>query len=579
MMHSVKFIAAVILLNAVSVTPVIAGPPLRDAGANSPAINLYSLEVVENAPDPLIMDRDYLRQRTHAEGFFTFEKLLQTSIEQSVDEYNKRAAILELAQFYAANDLYIEALAVFDEANLAKEDDFASSFRAFCNIKTGRFVNALQLLEKNSDDLRERALYSISMARLGGYKVAVGLPLVSKGELPTEIETLYAQNMLEAALHIDDQPLAEAVIDSFFQRKNQTKEIQFLRAYAAVTTQQEAQLKNIARTAKADLALRAQARLVLKDLEEKNRNPEDLFDEASALKLRWRGGIVEQELLQMHAEAAIAVGNLVDGLRSLRRLVADHSFADRAFVAQNRIMELLPQIASIDSGVPPTLAAKLVIEYSEFAPLGARGDELIRDLATHLSSLDLNREAASLLDHQVFERLRGANRSIVAAELARLHLLDGKPQESLRVIRTTRIAGLSDDVNASRRRVEAEALLTLGKAEGALHLLQGLHDPDDLVLKAKAYWALEDWKNAAASYASLFSGASGAREHYAMRAAVSFQLAADLDGFEAFRQSARVTIDGTPEMTLIDSLEGTHTSGQGFIQAYKAAFSEYETKS
>ena len=147
MMHSVKFIAAVILLNAVSVTPVIAGPPLRDAGANSPAINLYSLEVVENAPDPLIMDRDYLRQRTHAEGFFTFEKLLQTSIEQSVDEYNKRAAILELAQFYAANDLYIEALAVFDEANLAKEDDFVALNRPRLHVTHNHLVERFQFIK------------------------------------------------------------------------------------------------------------------------------------------------------------------------------------------------------------------------------------------------------------------------------------------------------------------------------------------------------------------------------------------------------------------------------------------------
>lgn len=573
-----KTISATFVVSALIAEQSIAGPPLRDPENFAGALNLYSLEFVEDAPEVVLMDRAYFIKRTEVEGFLTLENAFQSSIGTAVDLSSKAEAVLNLAQLYAANDLYIEALVALEDEDLFGENLRAATFKAFCNIKAGRVRNALQFLEKNSEDPQERALYTIAMVTLGGYKAAISQPVVDREDLPLEIEALYRLSIYEAAVKVEDQPLVDLLRPSL-DLSNQAEEIQFLQSLALENDRQRSKMKTIARTAAPALALRAEARLLLTSLEEKQSDRQELFAKANALKLRWRGGIVEQELLEAHAEAAISAGDFVHGLRSLRRLVIDHSLADSAYAAQNRIMELLPQIASPDYGVPPTLAAELVIEYSEYAPLGARGDELIRDLAARLSALDLNGEAAALLEHQVFERLRGANRSIVAADLARLYLLDGDAQESLRVIRTTRIAGLSDDVNAKRRQVEAKALVDTGKPESALALLENTQGREDLILKAKVYWMLEDWGKAATSYASLFSSASDIREDFALRAAVSFQLAEDLDGFEAFRQTARVSIEGTPEMVLIDSLDGIQTSGDGFIKAYKAAFADSESQS
>lgn len=50
-------------------------------------------------------------------------------------------------------------------------------------------------------------------------------------------------------------------------------------------------------------------------------------------------------------------------------------------------------------------------------------------LTGRLVAIDLLAPAEQLLDHQVYQRLDGVARSVVATQLAVIYLLDNKPKE------------------------------------------------------------------------------------------------------------------------------------------------------
>ncbi|MEO0880729.1 MAG: hypothetical protein AAFY22_13585 [Pseudomonadota bacterium] len=196
--------------------------------------------------------------------------------------------------------------------------------------------------------------------------------------------------------------------------------------------------------------------------------------------------------------------------------------------AARALRTLLPKLFDDGAAIAPVTAAKLFFENIEFAPPGAKGDAMIRDVVQRLQALDLMDAAAELLEHQVFKRLRGHERARVANDLAKLYLADDQPTEALRVLRSTRITGLDDDSVSDRKRTEATALHASGKSQAAILLLQDDTSIEAISLKADIRWEMADWENAAALYAELYKavnvdggGSSDLAEHAFLRAAVS----------------------------------------------------------
>src|SRR5690606_4824977 len=108
--------------------------------------------------------------------------------------------------------------------------------------------------------------------------------------------------------------------------------------------------------------------------------------------------------------------------------------------------------------LPPVKALGLFYDFRDLTPVGSRGDEMVRLLADRLVQVDLLDQAADLLKHQVENRLRGAGRAQVAADLAVVYLVARKPQAALQVLRRTDQAELPRLLDRQRRFVEARAL-------------------------------------------------------------------------------------------------------------------------
>jgi len=550
-----------------------AGPLLGEPENQSSEMpSLFILEPLIAEEQTYSEDSRNFLDETNQIGFVALEKIQKDLFEDATEPAQRQAAIAELVKLYIANGLYIEARAVLKNLDLSIAPRLFSKLAAICDLQMGREIYVLELLDKESTDPEERALHAIALVRLGAYKSVLKSPIISISSLGVQTNKHYRSAIFEAAVLHDHGAIIDRVRGEIEEFRRDVESIDFLEAQLFEGNRQTARLRVLAKNGEKLSALRAQIQLIRSALKSGDVDVNILWRQVDALRLQWRRSVVEREILFVHAEVALATGNYSQTLKSFRQLIVEHPLADSAFEAQSRIMELLPTIASQNFESSPTLAAELVLEYAQFAPAGARGDEMIRDLAERLSNLELNAEAAKLLDHQVFERLRGATRSVVAADLAAIYLRDEKPEAALKTLRSTRIAGLSPEINNKRRALEAHALMELGKLESALALLSTPRSHDELRLRADIFWALEDWKNAAQEYASLFSSVSTPDSMTAVRAAIAYQLAGDEDGLAGFKQAVSVAIEGTPEIALINALDGIGTLGDEFMDAYQVAF-------
>ncbi len=210
------------------------------------------------------------------------------------------------------------------------------------------------------------------------------------------------------------------------------------------------------------------------------------------LSLEWRGGAFDRALNMTQGRLALADGEYRRGIGALRLVVDRFPESDDALAAQEEIGAALPRILA-DAALGPKTAAEIFFENVEFAPPGREGDDLIHEAAEKLEALGLYAQAAQLLDHQVYRRLRGSERATVAADLGELHMTASNPKEALRVIRSTRIAGLPAPVNERRRQLEARALAAIGETEHALTLLSSSPTLGDLRLRADINWSRKAW--------------------------------------------------------------------------------------
>ncbi len=271
------------------------------------------------------------------------------------------------------------------------------------------------------------------------------------------------------------------------------------------------------------------------------------------------------------------LGDAPEAFETLRRLAEQYAPADVAEAARERLTDMMARLALDEGTLSSSAKARLFYEMIDYAPPGAEGDALIRTVAGRLQALDLLAEAAELLEHQVFTRLRGAERAIVAADLAELYLDDGKPADARRVIAATRIAGLDKKANRRRLLLEAEALAGVDDGEASLALLEGFEAPEATQLRADIYWRRNDWRPAAEAYraiATITPAPLGDRgRDTVLRAAIAYLLAKDEAGLSAFTAEISQKIGADSAAQLLDAL-ADHAKTAASMNAYRQLYAE-----
>ena len=281
-------------------------------------------------------------------------------------------------------------------------------------------------------------------------------------------------------------------------------------------------------------------------------------DILNQLRYRWRGDGVELEVIRALGDLYIDQGRYREALEVLRS--AGRQLPDRpeAVALQNDLSNTFRQLflQGLADGMQPIQAVGLFYDFQDLTPIGADGDQMVRNLVRRLVDVDLLDDAAKLLKYQVDNRLNGVPKAQVATDLAWIYLMNKKPQDALDAINATRSTILPPALNAERRLATARALMGLGRYDAALELIEKDASRDGQEIRAEIAWKQHAWPLAA----SLYERSLGERwktpgalnpgdEARLLRAGVAYSLADDDAALARLRQRWSGFIDtaGNPD--------------------------------
>lgn len=482
------------------------------------------------------------------------------------------AEVIALSRFYMANGLWVEARAALKRIG---ETPDTRALAAECDYQLGRDRTVAAMLAETPSD----PLLAMALTRLGAYGEArkafeAALPFDASHNLKADFFLLKAETLAAAGAADDAAEAlkraggAEASAQDDGRRAFIAALVYTARGDAGKAA---ASYRRAADSRTGQWSMRGRLALAAADHD---------VSALEALSLEWRGGAFERDLQLALGRFRLAGKDFSRGFAALTLVVDHYPQSQAALEAQDGIASALPDLFSDESALHPKEAARLFFENVDFAPPGRDGDRLIQVAASKLEALGLYRQAAQILGHQVFKRLRGQDRAIVAADLASLDLLAGNPAEALRVIRSTRIAGLDDKDNQRRRLIEAQALAASGRGGEALTQLKEAPGADGLLLRAEINWSNRAWPEAARDYASYFSASTSVAARSVatagVRAATAFLLAGDRAGYRAFAKEAVIRLEGMPESELIRTMGDVDQSQflTKMMDAYHAVYSD-----
>ena len=300
--------------------------------------------------------------------------------------------------------------------------------------------------------------------------------------------------------------------------------------------------------------------------------------ELDSLRMMWRGDELELDILSQLATKELAAGNVVDALQVMRDVTTYFPNSDKAQVLGAKMPEIFADYF-MGPGAKKLSALKALSFYYEFqdlTPIGQKGDELIRNLAERLVSIDLLAQAEVLLNYQVEQRLHGSvAKAQVAARLAGVYLMDDKPGEALKTLRSTMQNVLPPDLSETRQLLEARAFASLKKYDLALDLLSELDGPKVDDLRAEIYWESKNWDAAGqASEAMADAATAGQAPDLAlsdgvrfniMRSAIAYAMGSNAKGLARLRDKfgprMATSVDASAFAVVSDPIE---TSGVAF---------------
>jgi len=199
-------------------------------------------------------------------------------------------------------------------------------------------------------------------------------------------------------------------------------------------------------------------------------------------------------------------------------------------------------------------ALALFYDFRELTPIGEDGDEMIRQLATRLVSVDLLDQAAQLLKHHVEFRLKTVKKARVGLRLAVIYMLNRKFDKALSVMKITRWRNLPGPLASERKQVEARILLNLEQPEDALLALVGDQTDEAHLIRTDIYWEMRRWSDVVETLNEILQDSwKGPRaltrieRSYVMKLAVALAQNEDDEGIIELRQKYAKKMNGTPD--------------------------------
>jgi predicted negative regulator of RcsB-dependent stress response len=322
-------------------------------------------------------------------------------------------------------------------------------------------------------------------------------------EYPPKLRFELELRAAEGAIAAGDTTLAEAVLDDLLKldlSPEQRVEIRLLRGKVLLLAGDSdgalALWKEVAAAPVPRTAARAQLALVDELLQQQLIDKHQAIVRLDKLRYAWRGDEIEFNLLRRLGTLYLEADNYEMGLATLRQAATYFPDREESRAVTRQMTEVFAGLfgAAAADGLSPLRALALYDQFRELTPAGHDGDVMAQMLAERLIQVDLLDRAADLLEHQVQYRLDGADKARVGLRLAQVRLSDLKPQGALNALESSAVAVLPEDLGKRRARVEARALIELGRGEEAIALLAADNSATADVIRADLYWRNENWR-------------------------------------------------------------------------------------
>lgn len=280
--------------------------------------------------------------------------------------------------------------------------------------------------------------------------------------------------------------------------------------------------------------------------------------------LMWRGDGLEAAMQGMLADLYFRSGEFRQGFESVMSAVASDPESRQVQLLSQRAQDMFNDLflnGRADT-VGPIEALGIYYDFQQLTPPGARGDEMIRNLARRMVRVDLLPQAAELLQYQLDNRLRGVARTEVASDLAVIYLAEGKPAEALGVLNETRLPDLPESLNRQRRILEARAFLDGGRDQLALDLLRDQTGQDVELMRIDAHWMNKRYAEAGQQLEALYPPSATAEPMTkparmgVLQAAVGYVLSNDKSGIARLRSKYSDVMASSPEWPMFDFVTG-----------------------
>lgn len=520
-------------------------------------------------------------------------------------------ARLDLAQYYVANGFAYEAIGVLDvlEAEL-KAEDLTRKIRitrAIAETLASRPTDALSILNSAGVGQELDALLWRTIARADFYDFkGARLDAVEANSIvenyPLWVRNKFYFAAVRAAVETGDISLAERFLEGidFASLNPEQSSLYHLlsgridegreRFTEALDTYGQVIAADI-RPTRAEAIYRTLRLLDQQGTLDLAKAAETLSAEA----LLWRGNSLEADMQTMLADFYFRDGDYRRGFETVRQAVANYPESPPISALRDEAQTMFSELFlnGVADSLGPVDALSLYYDFRQLTPPGARGDEMIRNLARRLVRVDLLSQAAELLEYQLENRLRGVARTQIAADLAIIYLADRKPQEALRVLNSTRLPDLPESLQRQRRILEARAMIDGGRDQLALDLLRDMDGRDANLLRIDAHWKAKRYDQASemleAFYADQPAGTPlGQNVRMGLiKAAVGFALSGDAFGLSRLRSKFGDAMVVTPEWPMFDLVTGqiavtslefkavaSQVSDVGGINAFLASYRE-----
>jgi hypothetical protein len=320
---------------------------------------------------------------------------------------------------------------------------------------------------------------------------------------PNTIFNDFALLALENRLKKNDLVVSEEILSSFKEeeRSQAKNSIEFLRGLFYAKDEEDAKAVATWQPITEDVfdrynRTRAEFALTTFQIKKKEIDEKAAIDRLNKVRILWRGGILEFQVLNTLGEYYMQQKQYMDGFKVWRSAISAFPGSDEALLIAKKMSDKFVQVFSQGGAdeIPKLDALTLYYEFRELTPIGKLGDEMISRLADRLIEVDLLDRAAALLTHQVRFRLIGDEKDAAVLKLVKVHLMNHQPQDAYDVLNATYRENILPETLQERKYLESTALVELGQSNKVLAVLKGDDSHKASFLRADVYWRNKVWK-------------------------------------------------------------------------------------